>query len=167
MSATHALTEYKKLFDEHIGKLRHFVYYKVGNEELANDLVQDAFLKIWEIREKVKWESAPGLLYTMANNLAMNHFNREKVALNFRASMGATVNKQDPSYLMEEEEFHQKLQGCLGQLPEHTRETFLLNRIDKMKYAQIAETLEVGVKAIEKRMSVAIKLLTQCVGFKV
>jgi len=60
---------------------------------------------------------------------------------------------------MEENQFKEKLDNALNSLPDNQRTTFLLNRIDKMKYAQIAELEGVSVKAIEKRMHLALKAL--------
>jgi RNA polymerase sigma-70 factor (ECF subfamily) len=60
---------------------------------------------------------------------------------------------------MEEKEFKEKLDRALNSLPENQRTVFLLNRIDGKKYAEIAVMEGVSVKAIEKRMHLALKTL--------
>jgi RNA polymerase sigma-70 factor (ECF subfamily) len=60
---------------------------------------------------------------------------------------------------MEQKQFQEKLEGALDSLPENQRTVFLLNRIDGKKYAEIAEMEGVSVKAIEKRMHLALKTL--------
>jgi RNA polymerase sigma-70 factor (ECF subfamily) len=60
---------------------------------------------------------------------------------------------------MEEKQFREKLERALDSLPENQRTTFLLNRVDGMKYAEIAEMEGVSVKAIEKRMHLALQSL--------
>ena len=62
---------------------------------------------------------------------------------------------------MEETEFKAKLDNALNALPDNQRTTFLLNRIDGKKYAEIAELEGVSVKAIEKRMHLALKTLRE------
>ena len=127
------MDKFKTLFDECADDLRNYIYYKFGDEELANDIVQDSFLKIWEIKEKIKWESVRGLLYTTATNLAKNHFQHQKVK--FKFSSGSNSIDRDvatPHFMMEQQEFELQLQGCLGQLPLPSREAFLLNRIDSI-----------------------------------
>ena len=162
------MDEFKALFDECAEGLRNYIYYKFSDEELANDIVQDAFMKIWEVRETVQWKSAKGLLYTTATNLAKNHLKHQQVKLNF-----SLINNQPesdsttPHFMLEQQEFELQLKGCIGRLPPPSREAFLLNRIDKKKYREIAEMLEISIKAVEKRISIAIKQLTQCVGFKI
>jgi RNA polymerase sigma-70 factor (ECF subfamily) len=62
---------------------------------------------------------------------------------------------------MEEQEFKEKLENALADLPDTQRTTFLLNRIDGKTYVQIAELEGVSVKAIEKRMHLALKTLRE------
>jgi len=107
MSAIHE-NDFKQLFDEQMDGLRRFVFYRVGNEELANDIAQDAFVKIWEKRESVVWATAAALLFTTANNLAMNHLNHQKVKLKFQKASKREKDEQNPHYLMETQEFEQK-----------------------------------------------------------
>ena len=57
---------------------------------------------------------------------------------------------------MEEQEFKNQLEKAIEALPENQREVFLMNRIDKMKYREIAEALGISQKAVEKRMHKAL-----------
>ncbi|MEO1436898.1 MAG: sigma-70 family RNA polymerase sigma factor, partial [Bacteroidota bacterium] len=71
---------------------------------------------------------------------------------------------QDPEFLLREKEFAEQLEAAIAALPEKQREVFLMNRIEKMKYREISETLGISVKAVEKRMTkalVAIRKLTK------
>ncbi len=162
------MDRFKALFDECADDLRNYVYYKCGDEEIANDIVQETFIKIWEKRTSINWSSVRGLLYTTASNLAKNHFKHEQVKLKFSTGhMASNSTVETPQYVLEHQEFEHKLQTCLGQLPLPSREAFLLNRVDSKKYKEIAELLEVSVKAVEKRISIAIKLMMDCIGFKI
>jgi RNA polymerase sigma-70 factor (ECF subfamily) len=60
---------------------------------------------------------------------------------------------------MQEKEFNTKLQSAIESLPEGQKTAFLMNRIDQMTYAEIAEALDISVKAVEKRMHLALKTL--------
>ena len=57
-----------------------------------------------------------------------------------------------------------KLQNAISDLKEGQREVFLLSRIDKKTYKEIAEMLSISVKAVEKRMTLALKQLREKVG---
>ena len=60
-----------------------------------------------------------------------------------------------------------KLNQVIKALPDGCREVFLMNRIDKLKYDEIAERLELSVKAIEKRMSKALGIIKEQLGMKI
>ncbi len=137
-----------------------YIYYKFGNEEKAYDAVQEAFLKLWENCAKVPPKKAKSYVYTVANNLYLNVIKAEKVRLKY-ADKSLRTTREDPEFLMEENEFKEKLDRALNALPENQRITFLLHRIDGKKYAEIAEMEEVSVKAIEKRMHLALKSLRE------
>ncbi|MCJ7467206.1 MAG: sigma-70 family RNA polymerase sigma factor [Maribacter sp.] len=137
-----------------------YIYYKFGNEEKAYDAVQEAFMKLWENCAKVVPEKAKSYVYTVANNLYLNVIKAEKVRLKYADKSLKTTNIS-PEFILEENQFKEKLDRALESLPENQRSVFLLNRIDGKKYAEIAEIEGVSVKAIEKRMHLALKTLRE------
>ncbi|WP_241240754.1 RNA polymerase sigma factor [Maribacter sp. MJ134] len=151
---------YSTIFQENAKTIFNHIFYKYGNEEKAHDAVQEAFVKLWENCAKVPPQKAKSYLYTVANNLYLNVIKAEKVRLKYADKTLKTTN-ETPEFLLEEREFEEKLEIALNSLPENQRSTFLLNRIDGMKYAQIAELEGVSVKAIEKRMHLALKSLRE------
>ena len=171
MKTTRAFTknDLRKLYDENFESLRGFLYYKCGDVDLANDLVQETFLKVWSKRDDIQIETVKSLLYTIANNLLMNHFNHEKVVREHQKSSQVEIssNSTSPQFQMEEEEFERKLNKVIENLPPDCREVFLMNRIDKLKYAEIAERLNLSVKAIEKRMSKTLSIIRESLGMKI
>ena len=151
---------YSELFRANSKTVFNYIYYKFGNEEKAYDAVQEAFARLWENCGKVAPAKAKAYVYTIANNLYLNVLKAEKVRLKY-ADRVKTTDHETPEYVMEEEEFKTKLDNALNGLPENQRITFLLNRIDGKKYAEIAEMEGVSVKAIEKRMHLALKALRE------
>ncbi|MEM7299359.1 MAG: RNA polymerase sigma-70 factor, partial [Bacteroidota bacterium] len=159
----------KNIYEQYFEQLRGFLYYKTGNIELAEDLVQEVFVKLWDKKDGIKKETVKSLLYTMANNLMINHFNHQKVVSKYEQA-SAHANKEEnrsPQFHLEEKEFEIKFNNAIAALPEGCREVFLMNRIDKLKYEEIASRLDLSVKAIEKRMSKAIAILKNQLGMKI
>ena len=152
---------YSQLFETHSKTIYNYIYYKFGNSEKAHDTVQEAFVKLWENCAKVQPEKAKSFLYTVANNLYLNTLKAEKVRLKYAQGHQVVHSQESPEFLMEQDQFQEKLQNALNALPENQRSTFLLNRIDGKKYAEIAEMEGVSVKAIEKRMHLALKSLRE------
>ncbi len=147
---------FSDFFLDHSKLLNNYIFYKCGNFELAGDIVQEAFLKFWENCQKVIPGKGKSYLFTIANNLFLNEYSKNKVVLNFRKIPVKNYTNESPEFLMEEKEFSAKLQNALGNLSEAQRIAFLMNRIDGKKYKEIAEILGITVKAVEKRIHNAL-----------
>jgi len=147
-------------FKIHAKTLRNYLFYKFGNEEQAEDVTQEAFIKLWENCANVPPEKAKSFLYTVANNTSLNHIAHQKVVLDYSKKVPASVyDTQSPEFIMEEEQFKVKLQNAIGGLSEAQRSAFLLHRIDGKKYHEIADILGISVKAVEKRIHGALQQL--------
>lgn len=140
-------------------QVRNFLYYKTSKAELSEDVAQDAFVKLWETREKIDKSSLKAYVFTIANNLMINKLKREQLKFKFLNYTEQRNDNVTPEYLIEMQEFDQKLQAVLAKIPEGAREVFLMNRIDGLKYREIAEMLGLSMKAVEKRMSRALSIL--------
>ncbi|MEZ4858936.1 MAG: sigma-70 family RNA polymerase sigma factor [Flavobacteriaceae bacterium] len=150
---------YNQIYHNWGKSIFHFIFFKCGDEDQANDLVQEAFIKLWQNCEKVPKEKAKSFLYTVANNMFLNEVAHKKVVLKHAQLQPHKINEQSPEYLLEEKQYHEKLQKAIANLTEAQRTAFLLNRIEGKKYAEIAEILGISVKAVEKRMSQALASL--------
>lgn len=150
---------YKSLYTQYSEYLRNFLYYKSGNMNLSEDICQEAFIKLWESCGKVTTEKAKSFLFTVANNLFLNQMKHKKIIIEYSRKRQQHTQVQDPHFLLVEDEFRIRLKRAISDLPEEEREVFLMNRIDKMKYREIAEYLGISQKAVEKRMSKALNKL--------
>jgi len=136
--------------------LNNYIFYKCGNIALANDIVQDAFLKFWHNCHKIIPGKAKSYLFTIATNLFLNEYSKNKVVLNFKSRLSENYTNESPEFLLEEKEFGNKLQKAISNLTEAQRIAFLMNRIDGKKYKEIAEILGISIKAVEKRIHNAL-----------
>ena len=158
---------FKSLFDTYFNQIKNFVYYKVSDVDLAEDIAQECFVKIWENKGKINPDTAKSYLYTIATNLSINHLKKQSVVYKFLNRKFKSAETETPLYIMEEKEFDEQLQKALNGLPEKQRIVFLMNRIDDLKYVEIAERLGISVKAVEKRMTQALKKLRETISQKV
>ncbi|HPF11366.1 MAG TPA: sigma-70 family RNA polymerase sigma factor [Flavobacteriaceae bacterium] len=152
-------TTFNKIYAQWGKPIYNFIYFKCGNEDQANDLVQEAFIKLWQHCTKVTQDKAKSFLYTVANNLFLNEVAHRKVVLKHAQLQPRKVDGQSPEYLLEEKQYQQKLQNAIANLTEAQRTAFLLNRIEGKKYTEIADILDISIKAVEKRMSQALAAL--------
>ncbi|NQW36071.1 MAG: sigma-70 family RNA polymerase sigma factor [Flavobacteriales bacterium] len=155
---------YESLYNKHAKDLRNYLYYKFGNLESAEDIVQESFIKLWQKCADVVLEKAKSFLFTVATNMFLNEKNHEKVVLRYQQIPQNDTNVETPEFVMLEKEYMDKLQTTLSDLPDGQREVFLLNRIEKKTYKEIADLLGLSVKAIEKRMHLALKYIREKIG---
>ncbi len=148
---------YTTFFKSHVKALRNYLLYKFGNADQADDATQEAFIKLWKNCKDVPLEKAKSYIYTIANNTTLNVIAHQKVVLNYeKSSSKSDRSNESPEFLMEEQEFKTKLLSAIDNLNETQRVAFLMNRIDGKKYAEIAEELNISVKAVEKRIHLAL-----------
>jgi RNA polymerase sigma-70 factor (ECF subfamily) len=146
--------------------IRNFIHYKIGDMQASEDITQDVFIKVWEKRDTIINSKSKYLCYTIANNLSLNYIKHLKIVFNFRNAFVEKNEFESPEHIIEQKEFDDRLQKALASLSEKQRVVFLMNRIDKLTYNEIAERLGLSVKAIEKRMSQALKELNNLIGVK-
>lgn len=150
---------FKVLFEQHFDTIRNYIYYKCGDEELATDTAQEAFMTIWEKQLIKNSKSAIGLLYKISNDIFISKYRRQQVELRFQKTISANQVDQSPEDELQFIEMKKKYEKALTNLPEKQRVVFLMSRNDELKYSEIAERLKLSIKAVEKRMSKAIALL--------
>lgn len=162
------LAQFKSIFDEYYHPIKNFLYYKLGDVSLAEDITQEVFMKAWEKKDKIVVETVKSYLYKIASNLAINHFKSAKSNYEFelKPENPTPSSTEQPDYSMEKDEFAKKLENAIGSLTENQRVVFLMNRIDDLTYKEIAKRLDLSVKAVEKRMHNALEALRQMIDHK-
>jgi len=156
---------FRILFDSHSQVIQNFIYYKCGDMSQAEDITQDAFVKLWNNCRKVLFEKAKSFLMKVAQNAFFNEVNHKKVILKYNQQSFSSIGYEySPEFLLEEKEFLIKLQRSISDLPEKQREVFLLSRKDKKTYKEIAEIIGLTQKAVERRMHLALLELKEKLG---
>jgi RNA polymerase sigma-70 factor (ECF subfamily) len=159
--------EFDRIFTDWYYPVRNSIYYKSGDMPVAEDITQEAFLKLWEKRGSVKKETVVPLLYKIAGNLFLNTIDHTKVELKFVNNHDHMETSDSPEFELEMKDFDERLQNALSDLDEKLRTVFLMNRMDDLTYSQIAKNLGLSVKAIEKRMSKAMAYLQERLNVKI
>lgn len=147
---------FQSLYLKHLDDVKNFVYYYSGDSNFSEDTAQETFIRLWKNCKKVPFEKVKSYLLTTAKNLFLDNTRHEKVKLKYRQSSTQRQGSESPQFVMEEKEFRSQLSAAIGALQENQRVVFLMNRIDKMKYREIAEALGISQKAVEKRMHKAL-----------
>lgn len=151
--------EFQEMFNAYFGEVRKYVLYRSGNEDVATDIAQETFLKIWEKQTAIDPAKVKGLLLKIAGDLYISQYRRAQLSYNFFNTYRPHHKTETPEDEMHFQELQTAYENALRTMPEKQRDVFLMNRIDELKYWEIAGQLNVSVKAIEKRMSQALEHL--------
>lgn len=141
--------------------LQRFLMSKGLDLSKSSDLVQDTFMKLWSNCTKVEVEKVKSYLFTIARNLFIDHYRTEQTRLKLKLRSKNKSTFIDGQFRMEMSEFGEHLESAINSMTNASKEVFILNRFNDMTYKEIAEQLEISVKAVEKRMSKALKHLSE------
>lgn len=156
---------FRQLYLKYAKDIRQFLFFKTQNIEQAEDIMQDAFVKLWDNCNNVNFSKVKSYLFTTANHMFINQFRHNKVVRNYEnQSSGKGKNIENPEFIAIEKEFLDKINKTIASLPEKQREVFVMNRMEKKKYKEIAKFLDISVKAVEKRMHQALLVMRKEIG---
>ena len=155
---------FESIFHLYAKELKRFIFFKTQDMDLAEDILQDTFIKLWDNCDNVNYEKVRAYLYAVSNNLFLNIKKHEKVVWKHRKHHVKESTNETPEFLLIEQEFLAKIERTIKELPENQREVFLLNRIEKKKYREIAVMLDISIKTVEKRMHYALLHMKDNIG---
>jgi RNA polymerase sigma-70 factor (family 1) len=137
-----------------------------GRSDLAEDLVQESFVRLWEKREGWHEGSAPApILYTLVRNLALNERRNRAtrtVLLRLR-SFGARAGLT-PERELEGRELGEAIERAVEALPPRRREVFRLAWFHGLSYQEVADVLGITPRTVANQMSSALKELRTVLG---
>lgn len=139
--------------------VRSYIYYRCGDTELATDIAQEVFVRIWEKKFDITDKRIKGLLYKMAREMFISKYRRQELERKYSESIRFDYQELPADGELDYTELLSRYETALAELPESQREVFLMNRNEELKYSEIAERLGLSVKAVEKRMSGALAYL--------
>jgi RNA polymerase sigma-70 factor (ECF subfamily) len=160
---------FKRLFTAYCGILVHFAHRYVQDVQVAENLVQEVFVKIWGKRERLDPEAnIKSYLFTAVKNEALKHLRHAKVVnknagdiLHIQQDRQQSNGAGSPEKNLDDLELAKAVQEAVAELPEKTRLVFSMSKYDQLTYAQIAEILEISIKTVETHMGRALKFLRQ------
>jgi RNA polymerase sigma-70 factor, ECF subfamily len=150
--------QFKDLFDSQYTRLCQAACRVVKDEEESREIVQHAFMNLWENR--ADWEGIHSLqayLYTSVYHRSVNIYKRLKVVRNRIADRETFREGYQPADILEIEQLERAIAEAVDSLPARCRDIFLLSREEGLTYKAIAEKLGISVKTVEVQMGIALK----------
>ena len=162
-SATDLIDAFRDLFSKYHQSLFNFVLYRLKDEVIADDIVQETFLRVWKHRNSIKPnQSFFSYIAKISNNLCMDYFRHENVKLRHQEHIPQQTQSgaDNPAIQYESKILEDKIHSIVNNnLPKKCREIFILSRINGLGNQDIAELLEVSRRTVENQLYRALKVL--------
>lgn len=145
------IKDFEAIYREYYNPLVNFVNKYINNFENSKEVVQFAFIKIWENKDKIEVHSSPkSYLFQITKNSMIdfirknkNHFNNLELSLNDLNVFDDSGKPLDPYIVRQAVEF------CLKDKKEKAREIFMMNKFEGLTYEEIADYLQISKRSVE------------------
>ncbi|HZL12232.1 MAG TPA: RNA polymerase sigma-70 factor [Prolixibacteraceae bacterium] len=157
---------YEEVYNEFFGVLYHLSINYLHDEKVAEEIVQDTFLKLWEIKETLNDQTnIKNFLYTITKNNCLNYLRNQKISLKHQENIKYLEMQFNYEALdklgnyFQFEELRDKIEESILKLPAEVIETFKLSRFEELSYKEIAARQNISIKTVEARISKALRIL--------
>jgi RNA polymerase sigma-70 factor (ECF subfamily) len=158
---------FRKIFLDYYQPLYHLSYHYLEDDAEAKGVVQEAFVKLWEIRHELNPDSnLRNFLFTLVKNNCLNILKRRQILLKHHEKIRwiemhyqyESLSRIGDDFL-EFNELKEKIDQAIRNLPEHCRIVFEMSRFEDLKNREIAEKLGISQKTVEAHLTKALKIL--------
>ena len=153
-------SSFRAFYDYYYPRFYRIAHYYVKKDHLAEEVVLDVFSKLWQNRKKLpEIKNFRNYGFTMVKNQAINYLNRNKVDLHEidEYAESKMIEYVEPEKIYLGRELARELEKAICKLPPKCQLIFRMVREDGLKYKEVAETLDISLKAVENQLSIAMK----------
>ncbi|MDR8390885.1 sigma-70 family RNA polymerase sigma factor [Aliifodinibius sp. S!AR15-10] len=155
---------FKTFFENHQDALYRFLLSKGVSEQTAEDLIQQAFITIWEKRNGIdETKSLRGYLFRIAYTRMLNHF-RDRAKFNDEEPDISDESSLTPEDHARHQDLLSAVEDAIEQMPEKRRMVFEFCFMQGFTYKETAGTLGVTRKTVENHMGLALKDIRSALG---
>lgn len=154
------------VFKEYYGVLLNYASRILHDAEVANDLVQEVFCRLYEKRGELRGEiDLKPYLYRIVYNDCLNVIKHRNIEQNYVNGelldfyFSKVIETPEAELALQSEELREAVQVAIQKLPVRCREIFVLSKIEGLSNKEIAERLGISVKTVENQMTVALSKL--------
>jgi RNA polymerase sigma-70 factor (ECF subfamily) len=142
-------------------KLTNVVYRWLWNRDEVRDVIQEAFVRLWQMRDRVDWERAEPLVYRIALNLAARRRRSRRLwqFVTLSHAPAAAADASDPTDASDATAREQAVRRAIDALPERHRRVLILAMHADMTYGEIGDVLGISAGTVGSRRNTAIRLL--------
>ncbi|HTM98643.1 MAG TPA: RNA polymerase sigma-70 factor [Pedobacter sp.] len=154
--------DFESLFKLHYKALLAYAAVILKDEDDAEEIVQQLFLRFWEKREQLNVQtSLKAYLYKCVYHDSLNYLKHQKVKSKYQDYTQHSMETTHHTAVdrLELTELQQQINLALNELPEQCRTIFQMSRFEELKYREIADQLGLSIKTIENQMGKALRIM--------
>lgn len=156
---------FRAFYEEHVFRLFQFAFAFVQNKEVAEEIVNDVFLKLWQQRSGIdRIENMNVYLYVAIRNTATNYLrkaaNRKRIDLEL-LTVSHFYLSPDPAEVMMTDELRKAIERSVNQLPPRCKLIFKLVKDDGLTAMEVATILGLSSKTVSAQLGIALKKLEE------
>ncbi len=152
---------FKQFFELFAGRLYDFSFSFIKNKSLAEEAVSDVFFKVWLNRsELINILNVKAYLYKATYHTSLNYLDelkRKKAISLDELEVELSVDLICPETELINNELREQIEKAIEDLPPRCKLIYKLAKVEKMKYKEIAELLDISVKTINHQLAIALK----------
>ncbi len=156
---------YETLFDLYYAKFVNFADALIRDRTAAKDIVQEAFIRIWLNRDKLNEnQSIENYIYVIVKRLVINHIRDSKKADSLESEKAQAVQSTTwggQDLIVVANETRSRICAAVAKMPSQRRAIFMMSRDKGMSNKEIAESLQISVKTVERHMTLALAELRE------
>lgn len=155
---------YTQLYNKYSALLYSFVFKLTKSNTLSQDIVQEAFIKIWINRKELSIDiSIKSYLFKMVQNMAIDAFRKQVNKLEITGYLELIQDSQipltDSCTIFDLDEFEIRLKEAKQKLTKQQRLIFVLVKENEKKVSEVAELLEITEQSVRNQLSAALAKL--------
>lgn len=153
---------FERVFKQYFKSLQNYAFTMLKDVDLAEEMVQNVFLKIWDKRERLPADATvSSYLYKAVYHESLNWLRHEKVKMAHQNyTLYSMKNEtENAAERIKIKQLEQHLQQALNELPQQCRTIFQMSRFEELRYREIATELGISIKTVENQMGKALRLL--------
>lgn len=158
------ITAFEMLFRTYYQPLCHYAYTFLQDKGDSEEIVQSTFLMVWEKRDTLAIRtSVKPYLYAMVRNACLNVLKHKKIKQRHASEEIAMADRSHDAvtHMVASNELEHRIKVAMEELPEQCRMVFKLSRFEELKYAEIAEQLNISIKTVENHMGKALRIMRE------
>ena len=152
---------FREIYNRYWAKLYLYAFNILKDKDICEDIIQQIFTDIWVRREKLTIKNLQAFLYGAVRRQIAYHLRGIKITVEHEEYFANVLLDKKIEEKLEFDEFSNKIQELIQELPEQRRKIFLMSRFENLSNQEIADKLDISLQTVKNQISTSLKYLRE------